>query len=445
MRHRSRRSRGDPLDCRDQNLLCARCSAQAILPEPPQQTAPAARHQPPVLAVPGGAGLRLPAAVRERGVRAGKRQRGQRRRGRGKRPCEFPLLMTLPRIIRCFATPIYHPPLYAAPFEAPHHRSAVLAAILSLLARYAVGHVPLFAIRATTRGSGKTLLADAISVIATGQPAAKMPQARDEDEERKRLLAIALAGDPLVVIDNVTGDLGTPALDVALTSLTFKDRLLGKNKTKEAPLETVFLATGNQMSFRGDTARRVVPIDLLPDVERPEERTGFAHPDLLAYLTAHRPLLVAAALTLLRAYVVAGRPPQGLTAYGSFEAWSDLIRAALVWAGQPDPCLGRVGLEASSDAGYEGLAELLEAWHACYGEQPTTLKTVFRQLTMYEQESDYQRLQEAIEGFCDTGKQEKKSRREFWGTCSKKWKKGSSTANTLRIKAIAVEMAKSGG
>ena len=265
---------------------------------------------------------------------------------------------------------------------------AVLAAILSLLARYAVEHVPLFALRATTRGSGKTLLADAISVIATGRPAAKMPPARDEDEERKRLLAIALAGDPLVVIDNVTGDLGTPALDVALTSLTFKDRLLGKNATKEAPLETVFLATGNQMSFRGDTARRVVPIDLLPEVERPEERTGFAHPKLLAYLSAQRPTLVAAALTLLRAYVVAGRPPQGLTAYGSFEAWSELVRAALVWAGQPDPCLGRQGLEASSDAAYEGLAELLDAWHACYGDKPQTLKTVFRHLTMYAEESD---------------------------------------------------------
>ncbi len=63
------------------------------------------------------------------------------------------------------------------PFEAPHHRRAVLAAILSLLARYAVEHVPLFALRATTRGRGKTLLAAASSVLATGRPAAKMPPA----------------------------------------------------------------------------------------------------------------------------------------------------------------------------------------------------------------------------------------------------------------------------
>ncbi len=74
---------------------------------------------------------------------------------------------------------------------------------------------------------------------------------------------------------------------------------------------------------------------------------------------------MAAALTLLRAYVVDGRPPHGLTPYGSFEAWSDLIRSALVWCDQPAPCLGRGGLEARRDAGYEGLAALLAAWHAC--------------------------------------------------------------------------------
>src|SRR5262249_16102767 len=47
------------------------------------------------------------------------------------------------------------------PFAADQHRSAVYAAILSLLARYAIaGNVPLFAVRSTTRGAGKGLLID---------------------------------------------------------------------------------------------------------------------------------------------------------------------------------------------------------------------------------------------------------------------------------------------
>src|SRR5262249_34741723 len=47
------------------------------------------------------------------------------------------------------------------PFAKPWHFSAWLAAVLSVVCRYTImGCVPLFGITATTRGSGKTLLAD---------------------------------------------------------------------------------------------------------------------------------------------------------------------------------------------------------------------------------------------------------------------------------------------
>jgi len=264
-------------------------------------------------------------------------------------------------------------PFQDFPFAAQHHCVAAIAAVLTLIARYTVQSVPLFAIRATTRGSGKTLLADCIAMIATGRPAPKMPQVKEEEEERKRLLALALDGDPLVVIDNVVGALGNPALDLAVTSQLFKDRLLGKNATKEAPLYTVFLATGNNMFFKGDMARRAIPIDLCPDLENPETRSGFVHPRLLEWIQQERPRLISAALTLLRAYWAAGKPAQPIDPYGSFEGWSDLIRSALVWAGAPDPCAGREGLEAASDETFEAHGELLTVWHACYGYKPTTL------------------------------------------------------------------------
>src|SRR5262249_42722346 len=86
--------------------------------------------------------------------------------------------------------------------------------------------------------------------------------------------------------------------------------------------------------------------------------------------------LVSAALTLLRAYWEAGLPPQPLEPYGSFEEWSDLIRSALVWAGAADPCTGREGLEAASDETFEAHAELLAAWHSCYGAVPMPLTAI---------------------------------------------------------------------
>ena len=113
-------------------------------------------------------------------------------------------------------------------WEHDYDRSAALAAILSVVCRYTViGNVPLFGVSATTRGSGKGLLADVIALIGTGRRAPLWSQAEDDAEERKRLLALGMDGDPLVCIDNVTRPLGSGPLDLALTSSTFKDRILG--------------------------------------------------------------------------------------------------------------------------------------------------------------------------------------------------------------------------
>jgi len=196
----------------------------------------------------------------------------------------------------------------------PAYFSATIAALLTIADRYGVpGCTPLFAVRSTTPGSGKGLLIDAISVSATGRCAPRFPQVLDEDEERKRLFALALAGDTCGHIDNVTRPLGSPALDMALTSRTYSDRILGKHETQTAPWNVVLFASGNNMDFHGDAARRVVSIDLDPQMENPEERTAFAHNPLLPWVQEEHPKLLAAALTLLQAYFEAGCPAQGLT------------------------------------------------------------------------------------------------------------------------------------
>jgi hypothetical protein len=265
------------------------------------------------------------------------------------------------------------------PFAANPHRSAVYAAILSLLARYAIaGNVPLFAVRSTTRGAGKGLLIDVISMIGTGRAMARMAQTRDVEEERKRMITLALSGLPALHIDNVTWPLGSGALDGVLTGMTVTERMLGTNEQREAPLNLVFFASGNNMQFRGDTARRTVPIDLAPAEERPDERTGFRHVPLLPWVQRHRRGLVKAALTVLKAFFVAGCPTQALTPFGSYEPWSDLIRNCLVWIGEADPCAARHDIELYSDPEHEDIATLLTCWHTCYLGRAVPLKTAIQ-------------------------------------------------------------------
>lgn len=261
-----------------------------------------------------------------------------------------------------------------------HGRAAWVAVVVTACARHAIdGPVPLIVIDASTRGSGKTLLAELVSIIATGRTLARCTSPMDDDEARKRITAIALAGDALVLLDNVIGRLGTASLDAALTATTWRDRILGVSAmTAALPLTTIWLATGNNLQLVGDTARRALYLRLEPAVERPEDRRDFRRPRLPEWTRAHRADLVAAALTMLRAYCAAGRPDMRLTPWGSYEAWSDLIRSACVWADLADPAAGRADLSQVDGAAAQRRA-LIHAW-AELGPEGSTVAAALRRL-----------------------------------------------------------------
>ncbi len=249
------------------------------------------------------------------------------------------------------------------PFERDVHRAAWLAALLTPLARFGVtGPTPLFLVDANVRAAGKGLLLDTIARIVTGERFTIATYTSDEDELRKRITSLVLSGDRLVLFDNLEGKFGNAVLDAALTGTAWKDRVLGVNRMAEAPLYLTWYATGNNVAIAADTARRVCHIRLESPEARPEERQDFRHPNLLAWVGEHRAELLTAALTILRGYCAAGRPDQGLRAWGSFEGWSALVRAAVVWVGMPDPGDTRLLLQEQADVAAENMNVVLACW-----------------------------------------------------------------------------------
>lgn len=248
------------------------------------------------------------------------------------------------------------------PFATEAHRAAWLAALLTPLARSAFnGPAPLFLADANVRGSGKTLAMRVGGRINTGRELPVAGYAHDPEEMRKKITATAIAGDRLVLLDNLAGPFGNDALDRALTSTQWSDRILGKSQRVELPLLTTWYATGNNVQVAADTARRIIHIRLDVLDEHPEHRAGFAHPDLMQYVTEQRPRLLVDALTVLAGYLRAGRPSMDLQSFGSFEGWSNTVRAAVAWAGLPDPCETQETL-AESDTTADALGQLLTAW-----------------------------------------------------------------------------------
>jgi hypothetical protein len=250
------------------------------------------------------------------------------------------------------------------PFADESHKSAWLAALLTPLAwQMFNGPAPLFLIDKNVRGAGAGLLGDTISLIVFGHPFATAVYTNNTEELAKTVTAIAMAGHPAVMFDNLSGKFGNAVIDQALTSSRWDGRILQESRHYRGPLNVVWYGTGNNVQLGADTPRRILPIRLETTEERPELRTGYRHADLRDYVRTHRGRLLSAAITILRAWHAAGRPTYGLPAWGSYEGWSGVVREAIVYAGLPDPGLARDAMMDTADTDAANMRTILTHWH----------------------------------------------------------------------------------
>lgn len=249
------------------------------------------------------------------------------------------------------------------PFANEESRSAWFASLLTPFGREAYRGCtgPMFLFDGNVPGTGKGLLVDINWMIVTGGRAVQNSIPSNNDEVRKLITTFVVDGSQLVLLDDIVDSLGCGALNVALTGTTWKDRKLGQNEAIEGALRFTMYGTGNNVSLAGDMPRRVCQIRLESGEEHPEDRSGFKYSNVLEHVRLHRPQLLIAALTILRGFIVAGRPNQGIENWGSFEGWSDLVRGAIVWCGLADPGLTRAEVRDSADSDSESLLNFMRA------------------------------------------------------------------------------------
>ncbi len=260
----------------------------------------------------------------------------------------------------------------AFPYVSPADRAVALSGLLTAVVRASLETAPMHAYSAPTAGSGKSLHPDIYAAVTTGRTASVIALGRTEEESEKRLAAALIAGDVLIAIDNVDRPLGGEFLCQILTQQTAKPRLLGESKNVEVPTTALITATGNNLVLDGDMTRRALMCSLDPGVERPEERSFDFHP--LDLIMADRGRYVVAALTILRAYHVAGLPPM-TKPLGSYETWSRLVRDALVWLGEADPCETMEKARAA-DPKLESLTAVAQQWARVIGVKRVTAKEI---------------------------------------------------------------------
>ena len=151
-----------------------------------------------------------------------------------------------------------------------------------------VGPTPLNLIEAPMPGSGKDLLADGLLRPSCGRGIGVLAQARDDDEWQKRITACLRDGHSVIQINNLTRPLDSGALSMALTVPIWTDRVLGLSATVRLPVRNIWVCSANHPTLSTEMARRAIRIRLDPRRDRPWEREGFRHPELIAWVDEYR-------------------------------------------------------------------------------------------------------------------------------------------------------------
>jgi hypothetical protein len=184
-----------------------------------------------------------------------------------------------------------------------------------------------------------------------------------------------LGGASIIVLDNVTA-IRSPNLAVALRTTSWRGRVLGRSQMVTLPNTATWIATGNNPELSDEIARRAVPIRLDCGLEHPEERATFTH-RLPEWALEHRAELVSACLSLVQAYLEAGRPRSTQT-LGGFESWASVMGGLLDVAGVPGLLANREALRARTDRESTEWLAFCHAWWQRFGDRPATAGELFK-------------------------------------------------------------------
>lgn len=282
-------------------------------------------------------------------------------------------------------------PFARFPFADDLSRGVFMAALLTTVCRATIPTAPAWLIRAYAPGTGKSLLSECLMLLA-GAPMSALPLPEGNPEEiEKRLFAALLTGRAGLVLDNLSGVFESAALCAFLTSAEPEGRILGKSEMRTIQNRCFMVLNGNNVSPGGDLFRRVLPVTLDANEERPETRQFTFDPrDLIRdRLQAYQADLLSVLLT----FQAAGAPVIGDGGFGSFDAWERLIRQCVCWliagglapAPMADP-LDALELSKTEDPHHAQHIAVLEAWHARYGTraiQVRDLADLMRQSSTY--------------------------------------------------------------
>ena len=259
------------------------------------------------------------------------------------------------------------------PFVSEADRQNAIALMITQVARLSLDIAPMFYVGASQAGTGKSLLLNStLSMAVTGEPANAATFKSNEEEMRKYLESVLLAGESFAVIDNVpeASMVNSASLAGVLTMQRINMRILGETKEASATNKMTMAISGNNIRFSAELARRTMPILLHTTATKPEERGGFQHPHAGTYAKQRRALVLSAIISAATRWRMLGCPePIGMPKLGSFEQWRNVVVGIMQHGLGYDQVLTNQAafMDKSGDGVRSDLWELVKLMHTQFG------------------------------------------------------------------------------
>jgi hypothetical protein len=223
-------------------------------------------------------------------------------------------------------------PIREFPFVSTVHRANWLGMALTPLIRTIVPPpYQLGIIEASNPGSGKSYLLAILRLIHSAAVRSALPATNEEWSKVVPALLSATTA-PIIAFDNVRGVIKSSYLEGLLTLPEIADRVLGRNdRTVRLANDRLWIMTGNNATYGGDLARRILRCEIDPGVPDPQRRRFDLNP--VAWVAKHRAAYLSALLTLVRAWAMEGQPVHQVTRSDDYATWIGTVRGIQEVAG----------------------------------------------------------------------------------------------------------------
>ena len=236
---------------------------------------------------------------------------------------------------------------------------------------------PFWIFTANRERLGKDYMAGIPGLLFDGHTNEDAPlEPHNSTETRKRITSALMAGRGRMHFANCAGHIQDSALEQAITSNVWADRVLGSNTDISLPNEIEFSMSGNMgvITYRGDLAHRARHIRLTYAHENPNQRQ-FKNPLLHQWVFDHRSDILSALVALIKHWFTTGQPT-GTTPFASFPKWASVVGGIMLANGLGDPCLPEEMSTVGGNEEERDMKTLFNLAHAKFGSVGVELKKV---------------------------------------------------------------------